>query len=581
MRNKKTDLAQRRALLKHIWQWIRVAPLPLTVILLLRLINAISRGAEPILIAGFTNALINGEGLFLWVGIYLLLMVLTLLTDTFKPPLYLWFSNKAILHFQNAILQRASEISLIEFLNPDFHDTLTRATHDFSQRIVNWVQSLVFNIYSIATIWTLIGAILIIGGGLKCVLIVFASSMITLLTRQPIANLEIQQDRALARPNREQMTWAALLCERESSAETRLFNIQHWLLSKWTDVYKKLATHEIRIFKKMTAWNAIATLATVLAYCSIIFIAAEVAHNGKKKEIAGIFTGLITATATLQAHFFLLGDTLRNLAKQSTILRELAMLLNTEDTPEGNKVETIKSDTDTSIEMDDLCFTYPRAAKQTLKDITAEIKKGETVAIVGKNGSGKTTLAHLLLGLYAPDSGTLRCSENNTRTKSAVFQNFAKFRLPIRDNVGFADVNRMHDDIHLQKTLKRVGSPFAAEPNTWLGQEFGGLDISGGEWLRIAAARGLFRESHLIVLDEPTASIDPIQEVEMIRQLLIQKEDSRTTLVISHRLGVARLCDRILVLDDGHLVENGTHADLLDKNGVYAQMWNTQAAWYV
>lgn len=581
MRKTKTDLAQRRALLKHIGQWIRVAPLPLTVILLLRLINAISRGAEPILIAGFTNALINGEGFFLWVGIYLLLTVLTSLTDTFKQPLYLWFSNKAILHFQNAILQRASEISLIEFLNPDFHDTLTRATHDFSQRVVNWVQSFVFSIYSIATIWVLIAAVLIIGGGMKSVLILFASSIITLLTRKPIAKLEIEHDRALAHPNRELMKWASLLCERESSAETRLFGLQHWLLSKWTDVYKKLATLEMSVIKKMTAWNAIATFTTVLAYCSIIFIAADAAYNGKEKEIAGIFTGLIAAALSLQSRLAFIADSLADVAKQSTILRELTSLLNTKDTPQENMGQTTKSGTDSTIEMDSLSFRYPRAAKQTLKDISAQINEGETVALVGKNGSGKTTLAHLLLGLYTPDSGTLRCSENNTRTKSAVFQNFVKFRLPIRDNVGFADVNRINDDTHLQKTLHRVGSPFADEPNTRLGQEFGGLDISGGEWLRIAVARGLFRDSQLIVLDEPTAAIDPIEEVEMIRQLLTKKDDSRTTLVISHRLGVTRLCDRVLVLDDGHLVENGTHADLLDKNGLYAQMWNTQAAWYV
>ena len=581
MRKTKADLAQRRALLKHIWQWIRVAPLPLTTILLLRLINAISRGAEPILIAGFTNALINGERPFLWVGIYLLLTVLTLLTDTFKQPLYLWFSNKAILHFQNAILQRAAKISLIEFLDPDFHDTLTRATHDFSQRVVNWVQSFVFSIYSITTIWALIAAVLIIGGGLKCVFILFASSIITLLTRKPIAKLEIQQDRALARPQREQMTWAALLCERESSAETRLFGIQHWLLSKWTNVYKRLATLEMSVLKKMTAWNAIATFATVLAYCSIIFIAADAAYNGKEKEIAGIFTGLIAAALSLQSWLAFVADSLANVAKQSVILLELTSLLNTKDTPQENMGQTTKSGTDSTIEMDSLFFRYPRAAKQTLKDITAQINKGETVALVGKNGSGKTTLAHLLLGLYVPDSGTLRFSENNVPSKSAVFQNFVKFRLPIRDNVGFADVNRINDDTHLQKTLHRVGSPFADKPNTRLGQEFGGLDISGGEWLRIAVARGLFRDSQLIVLDEPTAAIDPIEEVEMIRQLLSEKDDSRTTLVISHRLGVTRFCDRVLVLDDGHLVENGTHAELLEKNGLYAQMWNTQAAWYV
>ena len=103
--------------------------------------------------------------------------------------------------------------------------------------------------------------------------------------------------------------------------------------------------------------------------------------------------------------------------------------------------------------------------------------------------------------------------------------------------------------------------------------------MSGGEWLRLAVARGLFRQSQFVVFDEPTAAIDPVAEVEMIRELLT-KDASRTTLVISHRLGVARLCDRILVLDEGQLVEDGTHEELLAMDGLYAEMWNAQASWY-
>ena len=103
--------------------------------------------------------------------------------------------------------------------------------------------------------------------------------------------------------------------------------------------------------------------------------------------------------------------------------------------------------------------------------------------------------------------------------------------------------------------------------------------MSGGEWLRLAVARGLFRQSQFVVFDEPTAAIDPVAEVEMIRELLT-KDASRTTLVISHRLGVARLCDRILLLDEGQLVEDGTHEELLAIDGLYAEMWNAQASWY-
>ena len=580
MRNTETSLAQRRALLKHIWQWIRIAPLPLTVTLLLRITNAISNGVQPIFIAGFTNALINAEELFLWSGMYLGSIILVLLTDLFNGPTQMWFSNKAILHFQNRILQQAAQTPLIQFLDPDFHDILNRATHGFSDRIISWFQSLLHNIHGIATTWTLISAVLIIGGGMKCVLVLLACSIVISLTRNPIAKLEVEEDRVLSRPRREINAWSELLHQRRCSAEIRLFSIQRWLLSKWTDAYKKLAAYEINLLKKATVWNAIATLTSILGYCSIIFIAADAAHNATAKETAGIFTGLITAAVALQVYFSSIVGGIANLSIQSTILRELIILLDVEDTTREDGVHMTKTDTDSAIELDSVSFIYPRATRQTLKNISVKIKEGETIALVGKNGSGKTTLAYLLLGLYEPDSGNLSFSENNIPTKSAVFQDFVKFRLPIRDNVGFADLNRLHDDAHLKNTLQRAGSTFVQELDTWLGQEFGGIDISGGEWVRIAVARGLFRDSNLIVFDEPTASIDPVEEVNMVSELLKKQDVSRTTIVISHRLGVARLCNRILVLDEGQLVENGTHTELIDKKGLYAEMWNAQARWY-
>jgi len=580
MRNPEIPLAQRRAFLRHIWEWVRVAPLPLIVTLLLRIANAISHGAHPIFIAGFTNALITAEDLLLWGGMYLASIILGVLTDLFNEPTQLWFSNKAILHFQSRILQQAAHTPFIEFLDPDFHDLLNRATHDFSGRIVSWFQSLLHNIHSLATTSTLISAVLIIGGGLKCVLVLLTCSIVIYLTRNPIAKLEVKADRVFSRPRRERNAWSGVLHQRQSSAEIRLFSLQPWLLSKWTHAYKKLADSEIHLLKKVTVWNAIATLTSILGYSSILFIAADAAHNATAKEVAGIFTGLITAAASLQVYFSSIAGGIANLSIQSTLLRELVLLLDVEHIPREDKGQTPKKETASAMELDSVSFIYPRATRETLKNISAQIKEGETIALVGKNGSGKTTLAYLLLGLYQPDSGILSFSKNDRPAKSAVFQNFVKFRLPLRDNVGFADVNRLNDDAHLKNTLHRAGSTFVDELDTWLGHEFGGIDISGGEWVRIAVARGLFRNSDLIVFDEPTASIDPVEEVNLVRELLRKQDVSRTTIVISHRLGVARLCDRILVLDEGELVESGTHAELIDKKGLYAKMWNTQAGWY-
>ena len=589
---KNTNTLPRRAVLRLIWRFIRIAPFPLLVILLLRLINAGHRGFSPIIIAGFTNALINAEGLFFWMGVYLLLMILEILTDVFNGVTQMWFSNKAVLHFQEDLLRQAGQTPLLHFLDADFHDNLSRATQGFSDRVVSWFQSVLANIHSVAGVCGLLGAVLILSSNIWCMIALLVSSAIILFTRKPIARLELKRDRAAARPNRTQTAWAARLYQRVSSPEVRLFTLQQWLLSKWENAYRTLATVEIGSLKRKTAWNALANLSSILGYCVIVFIAARTAHSGDPEKIAGIFTGLIAAAAGLQGFLSYMAHSMGNLAEQSGILRDLATLFTTQSTKEESVSETTEKHQPTSearemtVAMNDLSFQYPRAATQTLKEITAKIAPGEIVALVGKNGAGKTTLANILLGLYAPDSGTLTFSQraqNDTTsdkpTASAVFQDFTKFLLPVRDNVGFADLNRMQDDNRMRHTLDRAGSTFSQELDTWLGHEFGGRDVSGGEWLRLAVARGLFRQSQFVVFDEPTAAIDPVAEVEMIRELLT-KDESRTTLVISHRLGVARLCDRILVLDEGQLVEDGTHEELLAMNGLYAEMWEAQASWY-
>ena len=595
-----TNTLPRRVVLKLIWQFIRIAPLPLSVTLLLRLINAGNRGFAPVIIAGFTNALISADGLLLWMGVYLVLMTLEILTDVFNGITQTWFSDKAVLHFQQDLLRQAGQTPLLHFLDPDFHDNLNRATQGFSDRVVSWFRSVLDNVHSVASVCGLLGAVFIISSNIWCMIALFVSSFIILFTRKPIARLELEQDRAAARPNRTQTAWAARLYERVNSPEVRLFTLQRWLLSKWESAYHQLAAVEIGALKKKTAWNALASLSSVFGYCVIVFVAARTAHDGDPEKIAGIFMGLITAAAMLQGFLSYMARSMGNLAEQSGVLRDLATLFTMQSTEDSSVSDTTEKHQDSqgqpqgmplpaseagemTVAMNDLSFQYPSAATQTLKEITAKIAPGETVALVGKNGAGKTTLANILLGLYAPDSGTLAFSQGATTsekpTTSAVFQDFTKFLLPVRDNVGFADLNRMQDDNHIRHTLDRAGSTFARDLDTWLGNEFGGRDVSGGEWLRLAVARGLFRQSQFVVFDEPTAAIDPVAEVEMIRELLT-KDASRTTVVISHRLGVARLCDRILVLDEGRLVEDGTHEELLAMGGLYAEMWDAQASWY-
>ena len=581
-----------RTVLRILLRFVVVAPLPLIVTVFLRLVNAAGFGFTPIIVAGFTNALINKGQVFFWCGMYLLMSAVQILTDFFNHPTQLWFSNRAILYFQRRLLKQASQIPLLHYLDADFHDILSRAHRDFGNRVVYWFQSVMNNIHHFATIIGVFGAVFVIGGGIWCAAALFLSAIVIFLTQKPVVSIIQDHDREIVRLNRTQETWAGLLASRESAGEIRLFSIQRWLLEKWEKSYQTLANLELAHLQKIIRWEVLAGSATIFGYAAVIFIAAHAAQNADTNQTAGIFTGLIYAAGTLQGFLSSIAHSLGTLAEHNGILRELAVLFTQQpDKVKKTPIVTPNPDHNTfshdstdpvTIQMESLSFRYPQAQGDVLKDITAEIKSGEHVALVGKNGSGKTTLANVLLGLYPPDSGQIIIDTEANQRKfqsSAVFQDFVKYLQPVRDNVAFSDVRRMQDDNGIRSALLKAGSTFSQDLDVYLGHEFGGRDISGGEWLRIAVARGLFRHSSLVVFDEPTASIDPIAETELLRELL-KKEKLQTILVISHRLGVARLCDRILVLDNGLLVENGTHTELITKEGIYAEMWRAQSTWY-
>ncbi|MDE0219297.1 MAG: ABC transporter ATP-binding protein [Spirochaetaceae bacterium] len=240
-----------------------------------------------------------------------------------------------------------------------------------------------------------------------------------------------------------------------------------------------------------------------------------------------------------------------------------------------------------------LSFTYPGTDTAAVDDVSVDLAPGTTVALVGANGAGKTTLAKLLLGLYVPSSGDVMRGAVNTRdaTKqdirertSAVFQNFQRYQMTLRDNVALADVTRAEDEAAVIRALERGGVPaelWQGEEglDLMLSREFGTRDLSLGQWQRVAIARGLFREHDLILLDEPTASIDPLEE-QAVYERFMEIAAGRTAILVTHRLGSARLADRILVMRDGRIVEDGTHRQLLERRGLYHQMFTAQADWY-
>jgi ATP-binding cassette subfamily B protein len=247
----------------------------------------------------------------------------------------------------------------------------------------------------------------------------------------------------------------------------------------------------------------------------------------------------------------------------------------------------------TGIAFEDVHFTYPNAQEPTLAGVSFRLDHGESLALIGPNGAGKTTIIKLLLRLYDPDAGRISCDGIDIRTLDitqyrdrigVIFQDFGRYELTVGENIGLGDVARSHDRARIVEAARLGGAADVIEElpdglDTRLGRSLGGRELSGGQWQRIALARAFMSECELLVLDEPTAELDPRAEFEIFERFAALTR-GRMTLLISHRFSTVRMADRVVVLEHGRVREEGTHDALMVTGGEYARLFDLQASQY-
>jgi len=246
------------------------------------------------------------------------------------------------------------------------------------------------------------------------------------------------------------------------------------------------------------------------------------------------------------------------------------------------------------LNIDEVSFSYPGTEPLVLDNVSLQIAPGEIVALVGESGSGKTTLAHLVAGLYWPTDGSISYGTQDIRdigrarwwrSVATVFQDFSRYELSARENIAMSDRTRADDLEAVRSAAQRANiadelGALAAGYDTMLSRSYeGGVDLSVGQWQRVAVARAFFRDAPLLILDEPAAALDARAE-QVLHERVEELCQDRSALIISHRFSTVRLADRICVMSQGRIVESGTHPELMDLGGQYAELFNLQARGY-
>jgi len=400
------------------------------------------------------------------------------------------------------------------------------------------------------------------------------------------ARIQAKLEEVSAPVRRQNAHYEDCLIGLKNMKETRLFGAYHFFKRLYMDSLTLLAKKEWDAQKRIQAMYLGVNSIKAAGWIGVLVLLFRSLVQGN--ITVGAFAAVFGAVGMM---FGIFEELLWRV--KSTFAQDMGKIhnfINFLDIPTPKKPST-EPDFTKGIMVKDVCFAYPKAEKNAIDGVSIAINKGETLALVGENGSGKTTFVKLLCGLYKPSSGKIRiggCDTAETSDSalfantSGVFQNYGRYVFSLEENVRISSPNAVHDimaamtdaDVHYQDE-----KTFPKGIKTILSREFEGVDLSGGQWQRVATARGLYRHHNFIVLDEPTAAIDPIEETRIYKRFA-ELTRHKIAVLVTHRLGSARIADRIAVMDGGKIVEIGTHESLLAGKGKYAEMWASQAESY-
>ncbi len=378
--------------------------------------------------------------------------------------------------------------------------------------------------------------------------------------------------------------YVSTIAGKEFFKESHLLGAYKKLINRFLDTCRLLSAAEWKVAKKENAIELCSAALTLAGYGGIMYLLVTSLVAGD--ITVGAFAAVFNSIGMI---FDMMGGFVSNIGSMTKELGSAQNFIRFLELPErGGKPQT--ADNSRGISLRNVSFTYPNATEPSIKNVSLDIAQGETVAIVGVNGAGKSTLVRLLIGFYKPTSGAVTVRGMDTRTADAaslfggmtgVFQKYQRYKMTLSENVRISETGSKNteDEALNSAGVDMESGAFPEGAQTMLSREFDGVDLSGGQWQRLAIARGLYRTHSLVVLDEPTAAIDPIEETRIYKQFMDISRD-KTAIIVTHRLGSAKTADRVIVMENGSIIAAAPHEALLQECRPYAEMYASQAMWY-
>jgi ATP-binding cassette subfamily B protein len=466
---------------------------------------------------------------------------------------------------------------------PKINDTVDRTMNFMSDRWDGMNRGVMFQGYLVLTKMVSvvsIAASLYIFNPMLCFIVLAAPlpSLYALMFSQKLRFKFVKENSKLLR----RAVYFQDVILRHGAKEVKTMGLFDFFFAKWKAEMDEYTAKEKKLYRNQTLINMSNDLIASCVNIGATVFAIVLMTAGR------ITVGALGACMSLIST--LLSDAKELIAGAATFIakkNEAALFYDLMDlkdkTSEGSDCGEFKN-----MEADNVGYRYPLTDKLVLDGVSLKISKGEKIAFVGENGAGKTTFVKLLTATLSPSDGELRINGNPSDSisfesryafMSTVSQNPARYTtLTIKDNVLIGDSSKPAGNGAMHDAMNFAGlGEFA--PDTLLGKETGGSDISGGEWQKLAIARAAYRNRGFIILDEPTSNLDPLAETEVFKKYIELAED-KTVIFVTHRISVAALAERIIVFENGKVVEDGAHADLLSLNGSYARLYNEQSKWY-